>query len=729
MSTAHDERERFQQFLANHPLSTRMIDDVGWEYIVCGQGEPLLLLPGALATAETSFQYILAFEKSHRVIAPSYPAMITAVAPLVDGLAALLRAERCAPAHVLGGSYSGLVAQCLVRRHPAVVASLMLTNTGVPRPERARRSTLLLACLALLPEATLRSSFKRFIRAFLPESTPSQDFWRSYFVQLLDTFGRGDYFSRLKVAIDFDRYYRFTKDDLANWSQQIMLVEAEQDAIFTAKERIALRTLYPHARCHIQHASNHSASLDQADETISLMKTFLANRHQSSIVNCQSLVPRLALLALGSRGDVQPFIALGLRLRERGYHVRVLAIEDYAELVESYGLEFAPLVGRAADLMDRELVYQLLEGASNPVLVGYRFLQSIRPLFRQLMADCWAACQDVDGIVASTLGQHVAASLVERRPMPLVMAHFHPNSQTRFWPDKSFPALPAQIPGRELYNLLSYPLADHGLWQLLGLVLNEARRSVLDLPSLGPLALWRRTRTFKPPTLYGYSRHVAPAPPDWSRDEAITGYWFVERPVDWQPPAELVAFLAAGPPPVYIGFGSILLGRNADRVTNEIVAALRQTGQRGILFRGWGDMGNIALPPDVLLIDAVPHDWLFPQVAAVVHHGGAGTTAATLRAGVPSVVVPAFGDMTFWAARVAALGVGPAPITRANLNATTLAAALRLATSDQNMRQRAAILGQRIVAEYGAERAAVLIEQMLFQECHDKQVAKHERAI
>lgn len=198
---------------------------------------------------------------------------------------------------------------------------------------------------------------------------------------------------------------------------------------------------------------------------------------------------------------------------------------------------------------------------------------------------------------------------------------------------------------------------------------------------------------------------MAPSPPDWGHEVVVTGYWWLPDPPRWQPPPELLAFLAAGPAPIYIGFGSILAGRDPNNVTALLVRALHMTGRRGIIYRGWGDLGNIALPPDVLAVDAVPHGWLFGRVGAVVHHGGAGTTAAGLRAGRPTVTVPFFGDQRFWGARVAALGAGPQPIPRAALTAERLAAALRRATEDPAILSGAADAALCLASEQGLTRA------------------------
>ena len=210
--------------------------------------------------------------------------------------------------------------------------------------------------------------------------------------------------------------------------------------------------------------------------------------------------------------------------------------------------------------------------------------------------------------------------------------------------------------------------------------------------------------------LYAYSAAVAPPPPDWGKWIEVTGYWFLDRPTDWRPPPALAAFLDEGPPPVCIGFGS-MTNRDPTELARTVARALDLTGQRAVVLTGWGGLPPGELPREIFAIDSVPHDWLFPRVAAVVHHGGAGTTAAGLRAGVPTIIVPFFADQFFWGKRVFDLGVGPRPIPRKRLDADTLATAIWAATTDPDMHGRASALSERIRAEDGVARAVATFER------------------
>jgi sterol 3beta-glucosyltransferase len=213
--------------------------------------------------------------------------------------------------------------------------------------------------------------------------------------------------------------------------------------------------------------------------------------------------------------------------------------------------------------------------------------------------------------------------------------------------------------------------------------------------------------------LYGYSATIAPRPADWPANQSVTGYWFLDASESYQPDERLAAFLASGPPPVYVGFGSTLVGRHPETIARMIIEALARNQQRGIVYSSWGDLGAFTWPDSILRIDDAPSDWLFPRMAAVVHHGGAGTTATALRAGVPAVIVPVYGDQQFWATRVYSLGACVAPIPRLQLSAERLGNAIAEVLRRPEIRARAAELGCALRREDGVGNAVTLIEQFI----------------
>lgn len=213
-------------------------------------------------------------------------------------------------------------------------------------------------------------------------------------------------------------------------------------------------------------------------------------------------------------------------------------------------------------------------------------------------------------------------------------------------------------------------------------------------------------------TLLGYSRHIVPHPDDWPANFYTTGYWFLDEVEQWQPPQALLDFLDAGAPPVYIGFGSMVTP-DAQKVAAVAIDAARKAGKRALLAAGWAGLRAADLPANVFQIDAAPHQWLFPRMAAVVHHGGAGTTAAALRAGVPNIIVPHFGDQQFWGWRMRMLGLASEAIPRHRLSVDNLSRAMLDATEDGVLHQRVQEIGGLVREENGVEKAVALIENHL----------------
>jgi UDP:flavonoid glycosyltransferase YjiC (YdhE family) len=271
------------------------------------------------------------------------------------------------------------------------------------------------------------------------------------------------------------------------------------------------------------------------------------------------------------------------------------------------------------------------------------------------------------------------------------------------------PRLPEWVPARGLYNLASHHLFLRAFGHFFRHVIPMLREQH-GLPPMSYREIRRGAREADAPVLFGFSPSVIPEPADWPDRAHVTGYWFLDALETWEPPARLRSFLDEGPPPVYAGFGSMVT-RNPREATAQVVGALRRTGQRGILLAGSGAFVAEGLPESVLAIDSAPHDWLFPRMAAVVHHGGAGTTAAGLRSGTPSIVVPFFADQPHWARTVHDLGVGPEPIPHRRLTADRLAEAIERALSDKDMCAHAAALGGRIGAEDGVARAVQIIRE------------------
>jgi sterol 3beta-glucosyltransferase len=417
---------------------------------------------------------------------------------------------------------------------------------------------------------------------------------------------------------------------------------------------------------------------------------------------------RITIITIGSRGDMQPYLALSIGLKAAGYQVRLATHAEYAPFIRSYGIDFAPLSGNPLEAMQSEEGKQWLESSSNPVLFLRRMKRIAEPLLWQIADDTLAASEDADVLIGSTLGLFTARDVAEQLHIPVIPAPLQPVHRTRYVANSTFPPPPDWMPLQGAYNRLTYTVARQMMWQLFGNITNEIREA-RQLPRLSPRK-WIYDGTT--PILYGYSKHVIPVPPDWNAMARVCGYWFLDAPANFAPSPALADFLQAGPPPVYVGFGS-MNNRDPQATTELVLKALQLSGQRGIVFGGWGGLSSADLPDNVFQIDSTPHDWLFPRMAAVVHHGGAGTTAAGLRAGVPSIVVPFFADQPFWADRVRKLGVGPTPISRKRLTADNLADAIREAVGSEDIRARAAALGERIRDEDGVANAVEALGELL----------------
>lgn len=414
---------------------------------------------------------------------------------------------------------------------------------------------------------------------------------------------------------------------------------------------------------------------------------------------------RITVLSLGSRGDVQPFIALAVGLQKTGRHkVRFAAPDNFESLARDYGLNFSPLGVDTQKMMGTGD----LDADCNILLWLWNVLRSIKPLTERIVENKWLACQNAELIIYSMLGVG-AYHIAEKLSIPCVMAFPIPGfAPTRAYPNPNgiFPTLP--LGGG--YNLLTHNISLKLFQIFTGPFINRWRKEKLHLPAI-PLNKYPYFHMGgRPQQILGsYSPIISPKPTDWGDHIHVCGYWFLDPAPSWQPSAQLITFIEAGTPPVYIGFGS-MANRAPQKMAQLAQEALELTGRRGILAAGWGGLDNANLPDNVFALDSVPHAWLFPRMAAVVHHGGAGTTAAGFRAGVPSILVPHLGDQPFWAKRVTELGVGPQPIPRRKLTSERLAAAITTATTDQNVRTRAAALGERIRAEDGIAQTIEIID-------------------
>lgn len=419
------------------------------------------------------------------------------------------------------------------------------------------------------------------------------------------------------------------------------------------------------------------------------------------------------IITFGSLGDVQPYVALGKGLKKVGHTVTVCTCSGFKSFITDHGLNYGYAADDLMKLMDSVEGRNAMENTVDvfgTLKIMIKMMKQAKPINRQMMIDSWKAAQGAEPDIilfnSKALG---AVSIAEKLGVPMMMVL----PQPMVVPTAESPTI--GLPNWNLgswYNKLTYKLVHLGYRAYKGMV-NEFRRNTLGLDKFpGSTGLLHMADGRPIPVLHSFSNHVVPRPNDWPEDAYVTGYWFLNRLNEWEPSAELKAFLEEGQAPIYVGFGS-MAGRNPQRLTRIVIEALKQTNMRGIVASGWGGLAVDGLPDTIFKIDNTPHDWLFPHMAAVVHHGGAGTTAAGLRAGCPTIICPFFGDQPFWGRRVRALGVGSEPIPQKKLTVEKLSAAIREVAMNQGIRQNVEVLGEKIRNEDGIANAVAIIERVV----------------
>jgi sterol 3beta-glucosyltransferase len=414
-----------------------------------------------------------------------------------------------------------------------------------------------------------------------------------------------------------------------------------------------------------------------------------------------SMQKPIVILTIGTHGDVRPCIALGEGMQRGGHRVRIATSTNFRDLVRDAGLEFSPLT---AD-------FQALLDADRAIADQGMDLHAMARIFRDryaVWAENWvseglAACSDAGLLVGVSNSTLLAKALSEAIAVPFAIARLQPLTPSGILPPMVLSGAGRKLP--RLVSLAAHHLLYQLIWSVMRPAINDIVRPQLRLcpyPRWGPYLFSSQMHAVK--VINGFSRYVLPRPADWPDTSQIVGYWFLDEPC-WQPPPELAEFLAGGPRPVYIGFGS-MVSSHAGGFTDTVLQAVKRSGLRAVLATGWGGLDAKEGFHDerVFFVRYAPHDYLFPRMAAAVHHGGAGTTAAAARAGIPSVIVPFYGDQPFWARCVACQGVAPPAMERKSLSAAGLASAI--AQSQQpSMVKAAAALGRAVRGEDGVAEA------------------------
>ncbi|EAU86229.2 sterol 3-beta-glucosyltransferase [Coprinopsis cinerea okayama7 len=419
-------------------------------------------------------------------------------------------------------------------------------------------------------------------------------------------------------------------------------------------------------------------------------------------------------LTIGSRGDVQPYIALGIGLLKEGHRVTIVTHEEYREWIHEYGLGHRTAGGDPGQLMKLSVENKIM----SPEFFK-KSLSKFRPWLDQLLKDSWDACQDADVLNESPsamAGVHISEALA----IPYFRSFSMPWTKTTEFPHP-FLSPPVESPA---FNSGSYILFSNVMWAATSSQINRWRQKTLHLPRTDMGHLAQAKIIF----IYFFSQSVVPKPLDWPDTVSLSGYWFLkDSDPGWEAPQGLIDWMAQaradGKPIVYIGFGSVTVP-HPNKMLNRLISGVQKSGVRAIISRGWshrmdssgGDVMPV-IPPECFLLEKVPHDWLFTSIDAAMHHGGAGTTAASIRAGIPTLIKPWFGDQFFWASRVERLGIG---LKVNSLKTSVLSAALIRATTDIDVRERAMLIGEKIRSEDGVHNAIYTIYTYLHHASQDR---------
>jgi len=408
---------------------------------------------------------------------------------------------------------------------------------------------------------------------------------------------------------------------------------------------------------------------------------------------------KITMIALGSTGDVRPYILLGRELKSRGHQITIACFDSFRETLEKEGLGYAPITGNVVEMMANIM---------KPGTSGVKYLSQVEKTIREiapvLLKDLMRACEDADALICTFFGS-MYYSIAEKYQIPCIQTHYFPMD-----PNSSMPisSAPFQRLGKA-WNKASYKIG----YLLIGIL---EKWYLTDWRKENGMPL-RKVHTHPDyvcgghtvPVIYATSPQVMPRPAEWNDHIHMSGFWYDDMPIDYTPSPELEAFLAAGEKPVYIGFGSMVSG-NMNKTMTKVLRAVKAAKVRAIIATGWADNSHMKGNDNVFFVEYLPHDWLFPRVSAVVHHGGAGTTAAGLRYGRPTLVIPFGGDQPFWGNQVHKLGCGPRPISRDALTVVRLTRALIDLTSRPRYRAAARALADSMRQECGVVRAADIVE-------------------
>ena len=422
---------------------------------------------------------------------------------------------------------------------------------------------------------------------------------------------------------------------------------------------------------------------------------------------------KIAITTVGTRGDLQPYIALGLGLKKSGYEVLIVSAKNEESFVRNYGLDFYALDVDIQKIMESGDVQKMAK-SSNPlqfIISHLKGSKSLKELMVKTQAEIWDICQNADLIIFHP-GMPLGFFLAKEKNKKAILATPFPIVATKDYPSILFYALPKL---GKYYNLLTHFIFDKVFWALTKSPIKEFwRNSIKSKVSLDISPLKQQIKSGGL-VLNGYSELLFTHSKKWKDNIHTTGSWIIETELNFVPPVDLVDFIQNKETPIYIGFGSMKASDSFNNSLAIIIEALTITKQRAVVGLGYTTNNyKEKLPDNIFSVESIPHTWLFPKVKMIIHHGGAGTTAAGLTAGKPTVIISHNADQPAWGQRVFELGVGSKPIKNSKLTADKLANAI-LYSLTPNIIDNAQRLGQQLKSEVGVLNAVQIINSFLNQ--------------
>jgi len=415
----------------------------------------------------------------------------------------------------------------------------------------------------------------------------------------------------------------------------------------------------------------------------------------------------ISIFVYGTWGDIRPHVVLAVELQKMGHKVQVIASSVYEKWVRERNLGFYPLT-TDVNIITKENVSAMDMGIIGQLKVVKNVL---KPAFVQMGLEVLEATRESDVVITVEFGLGLLFDILKVNNLRAILinpAPLNPSTEVAFL---AMPTARRGFPFRKLYNRFTYNMIQRLQWSVMGGARNEIATKHLGLSKskIGDF----QVLLAHSPALTTVSKHVFQRPSDWSELYQVTGYLFDDDSA-WTPPQDLSDFLASGEAPVYIGFDSIP-DSTPQKTTQTIIEAVQRAGKRAVILKGWAGLGLDDIPENVHILKYAPHSWLFPKMVALIHHGGAGTTASGFRAGIPMTIVPHNADQPYWGKRVKELGVGTAPIPRKKLTAENLSDAINTLTENHEFHKNAQALAQKIQQEDGLSEAVKWMQRYLAQ--------------